>query len=104
MTNERVILTKEEYDDMMAQMAYLQEELGKLLSGDNVSVSAREYGQLLYANENVQKEIEDAVEKARKETARDFAHKYLEWLSGNTVRNPMQAFLEFLKQQGLEVE
>ena len=69
MTNERVILTKEEYDDMMARMAYLQEELGKLLSGDNVSVSAREYGKLLYSVENAQKEIEDAVKKARKETA-----------------------------------
>lgn len=51
-----VVLTKEEYEDMQVRMAYLQEELWKLLKGDNVSVSSREYGKLLYANENVRKE------------------------------------------------
>ena len=64
-------------------------------------------GAVVLTREELKKEVtfyEVIKEQARKETARDFAHKYLEWLSGNTVRNPMQAFLEFLKQQGLEVE
>ena len=59
-----VVLTREDYEDMQERMAYYQEELGKLLRGDNISVSAREYGQLLYLNEN-----------ARKETAREIFEK-----------------------------
>ena len=51
-----VVLTKDELADTQARMAYLQEELGKLLRGDNISVSEKEYGQLLYANENASKE------------------------------------------------
>lgn len=58
-----VVLTKEEYEDAQVRMAYLQEELGKLLKGDNVPVSAREYGQLLYANENARKEMREIYDK-----------------------------------------
>ena len=51
-----------------------------------------------------QKEIKDAVEKAHKEATSEFAKEYIDWLKGNTVRNPMQAFEEFIKEKGVAVE
>lgn len=32
-----------------------------------------------------------------------FATEYLEWLKANTVRNPHQAFMQFLKDKGVEL-
>lgn len=77
-TDGAAVLTKEEYEDIQARMAYLQEEIGKLLRGDNVSVSAREYGQLLYANENAKKEIDKAVEERTIAIIRDLIGHKLE--------------------------
>ena len=66
-----VVLTKEELADTQARVAYLQEELGKLLRGDNISVSAREYGQLLYEKENARKETAREIFKALMEIERN---------------------------------
>lgn len=73
-----VVLTKDELADTQARMAYLQEELGKLLNGDNISVSAREYGKLLYANENVSKE-----------TAKEFAQELIKHFEEQKKRYDM---------------
>ena len=82
---DAVVLAKEEYEDMQARMAYLQEELGKLLRGDNVSVSVREYGQLLYAKENAQKEIDKAVEERTIAIIRDLiGHRFAYYLKDET--------------------
>lgn len=80
-----VVLAKEEYEDIQMRMSYLQEELGKLLRGDNVSVSAREYGQLLYANENAQKEIDKAVEERTIAIIRDLiGHRFAYYVEDET--------------------
>ena len=33
-----------------------------------------------------------------------FAKEYLDWLMANTVRSPYQAFTQFLKEKGIEVD
>lgn len=77
-SEDMVVLTKEEWADTQARVAYLQEELGKLLKGDNILISAREYGQLLYANEN-----------ARKETAKEFAQELIKHFEEQKKRYDM---------------
>lgn len=84
-----VVLTKDEYEDIQARMAYLQEELGKLLRGDNISVSAREYGQLLYANENARKEMREIISKIGE-------------LSAN--KEIVELYMELCEKYGADVE